>query len=88
MSISIIDAAIIVIYLIGITAVGCLCSRQQQKNANDYFLASRSLRWSTIGLALFATNISTVHLIGLASSGFSDGMVIGNFEWLAPFLLI
>lgn len=88
MSISIIDAAIIVIYLIGITAVGCLCGRHQQKNANDYFLASRSLRWGTIGLALFATNISTVHLIGLASSGFSDGMVIGNFEWLAPFLLI
>jgi SSS family solute:Na+ symporter len=41
-----------------------------------------------IGLALFATNISTVHLIGLAASGYDQGMVVGNFEWLAPFLLI
>ncbi len=41
-----------------------------------------------IGMALFATNISTVHLVGLASSGYKDGLVFGNFEWLAAFCLI
>ena len=41
-----------------------------------------------IGLALFATNISTVHLVGLASAGYKDGLVFGNFEWLATFCLI
>ena len=83
-----IDLTIIVVYMVGITAIGVITSRRQTESSTRYFLAGRSLRWTTVGLALFATNISTVHLIGLASSGFSDGMVIGNFEWLAPFCLI
>ena len=82
------DGAIVAAYLAGITATGLLASRRQTETSARYFLAGRALGWPTIGLALFATNISTVHLIGLASSGFSDGLVIGNFEWLAPFLLI
>ncbi|MBN2272493.1 MAG: sodium:solute symporter [Sedimentisphaerales bacterium] len=83
-----IDLTIIVAYLVGITGIGIYVGRWQSESSTGYFLAGRSLGWAPVGLALFATNISTVHLIGLASSGFSDGMVIGNFEWLAPFLLI
>lgn len=83
-----IDLTIVMGYLLGITGIGILSSRRQSKSTSGYFLANRSLSWVTIGLALFATNISTVHLIGLASSGFSDGMVIGNFEWMAPFTLL
>lgn len=88
MNIHWIDLVIIVGYLVGITVVGIFSARKQADTSRGYFLAGRSLRWPTVGLALFATNISTVHLIGLASSGFSDGMVVGNFEWLAPVLLI
>jgi len=83
-----IDLLIVIGYLLGITAVGLAFSRRQTESSTGYFLAGRSLGWVPVGLALFATNISTVHLIGLASSGFSDGLVIGNFEWLAPFCLI
>ena len=88
MQISWIDLTIIIAYLVGITGIGVYVGHRQTETTTGYFLASRSLGWIPVGLALFATNISTVHLIGLASSGFSDGMVIGNFEWLAPFLLI
>ena len=88
MNIHWIDLTIIIVYLLGITLIGMVSSRRQTETSTRYFLAGRSLSWVTVGLALFATNISTVHLIGLASSGYSDGMVIGNFEWLAPFLLI
>jgi len=91
MEIGWIDLTIVVVYLLGITGIGVLVGlvgRRQRDSSTGYFLASRSLSWTTVGLALFATNISTVHLIGLASSGFSDGMVMGNFEWMAPFLLI
>ena len=88
MEISWIDLTIVVAYLLGITGIGVFVGRRQSDTSAGYFLASRSLGWTTVGLALFATNISTVHLIGLASSGFSDGMVVGNFEWMAPFLLI
>ena len=88
MAIHWIDMTIIVIYLLGITGVGIWFSRHQRDSSARYFLAGRSLGWVTVGLALFATNISTVHLTGLAGAGFSEGMVFGNFEWLAPFLLI
>ncbi len=82
------DVAVIVVYLVGITGVGLWFARHQRESSAGYFLASRSLSWVTVGLALFATNISTVHLTGLAGAGYSEGMVFGNFEWMAPFLLI
>lgn len=82
------DAAIIIFYLLAITALGLYSGRRSGESSARYFLAGRALRWPMIGLALFATNISTVHLIGLAASGYDQGMVVGNFEWLAPFLLI
>ncbi|NKB72400.1 MAG: sodium/solute symporter [Candidatus Latescibacteria bacterium] len=83
-----IDLTIIGVYLVAITAIGLLVSRRQGQTSQGYFLAGRSLRWPMIGLALFATNISTVHLVGLASSGYGDGLVVGNFEWMAASCLI
>lgn len=86
--VGIIDTVVIIGYLVGIVALGLYASRKEKDTSGDYFLAGRSLRWPMIGLALFATNISTVHLVGLASAGYSDGLVFGNFEWLAAFCLI
>lgn len=57
-------------------------------SANEYFLAGKKLRWPMIGLALFATNISCVHLVSLAQSGFDTGLLNGDFEWMAAFTLI
>ncbi len=62
--------------------------RNNLNQAQDYFLADKNLRWPAIGLALFATNISTVHLVSLAQSGFDSGLLNGNFEWMAAFTLI
>ena len=64
MNIHWIDLAIIIAYLLGITLIGVVSSRKQTETSTGYFLAGRSLGWVTVGLALFATNISTVHLIG------------------------
>ncbi len=88
MQISYVDLAIVLLYLLGITVIGVVVGRRQTQTSTGYFLAGRSLGWMPVGLALFATNISTIHLIGLAASGYSDGMAVGNFEWMAPFLLI
>jgi SSS family solute:Na+ symporter len=85
---SIADITIIIIYILAIMLVGLLVDRKKSPGADDYFLAGRSLRWPVIGAALFASNISTVHLVGLAASGFGDGLVWGNFEWMAVFTLI
>ncbi|MEX2671226.1 MAG: hypothetical protein WD294_03845, partial [Phycisphaeraceae bacterium] len=83
-----IDLAIIVAYMVAILGVGIFAARKSGRTSTEYFLAGRSLRWPVIGLALFATNISTVHLVGLAADGYRLGLVIGNFEWLAAFCLV
>ncbi|MFA6125769.1 MAG: sodium:solute symporter [Bacteroidales bacterium] len=88
MKIPLLDLAVIVVYLVGILAVGLWVVRKQKMTTSSYFLANRSLNWAVIGAALFAANISTIHLVGLASAGYRDGMVQGNFEWMATFLLI
>jgi len=53
-----------------------------------YFLAGSTLAWPVIGLAMFAANISTVHLVSLAETAYKFGLVFGNFEWMAGFTLI
>ena len=83
-----IDLFIIVAYLLGILAVGVLSVRRQRMTGEVYFLAGRSLGWIMIGAALFASNISTIHLVGLAASGYNEGLVWGNFEWMAAFTLV
>ena len=83
-----IDLVIIVAYLLGILAVGILSVRRQRMTGEVYFLAGRSLGWVMIGAALFASNISTIHLVGLAASGYNEGLVWGNFEWMAAFTLV
>ncbi len=85
-----IDLTIIVLYLVGIVAIGCLAGFRQRRTAEGqgYFLAGRTLTWPVIGLALFSTNISTVHLVSLAEEGYKNGLAYGNFEWMAAFTLI
>ena len=88
------DLIISICYVLGILAVGLwsgISHRRKSSKANaagEYFLAGKTLRWPAIGLALFATNISTVHLVSLAQSGFDTGLLNGNFEWMASFTLI
>jgi len=89
--ISNLDYAIVALYLLGIVGSGIwagLKSRKSKNEAGGYFLAAHALRWPEIGLALFATNISCVHLVSLAQAGFDQGLLMGNFEWLAAFTLV
>lgn len=87
------DLFISIFYIAAILFIGLWVGlRHKNKSkagvANQYFLAGKSLKWPAIGLALFATNISTVHLVSLAQSGFDTGLLNGNFEWMAAFTLI
>ncbi len=87
-----IDIAVTVLYLVVIVTLGCTAGlinrRRGSGDAKEYFLAGGTLRWPIIGMALFATNISCVHLVSLAQSGFDTGLLNGNFEWMAAFTLI
>ncbi len=88
LDIPVLDLIIIVVYLLGILFVGIYSTRRMKLTSQGYFLAGRSLRWGMVGAALFASNISTIHLVGLAASGYNEGLVWGNFEWMATFTLI
>jgi len=88
---SFLDYAIFIIYGIVIIGVGLWVSRDKeghQKNADDYFLASKSLPWWAIGASLIAANISAEQFIGMSGSGFAIGLAIASYEWMAAITLI
>jgi SSS family solute:Na+ symporter len=88
-----VDWGIIAIYLLAVVGLGVAAGylRQQGERGGEgghYFLAGNTLTWPMIGLAMFAANISTVHLVSLAEAAYKFGLVFGNFEWMAGFTLI
>src|ERR1700739_3629736 len=82
-----IDLVIIGIYFLIVFAIGFYFSLKE-RTSTDYFLASRDIAWFAIGASLFVSNISTEHFIGLAGSGASSGLAVGDFEWLACLILL
>jgi SSS family solute:Na+ symporter len=90
-SLSPIDIAIIGIYAVSIFILAQWVSREKgthQKNAQDYFLASRALPWWAIGTSLIAANISAEQIIGMSGSGYVIGLGIASYEWMAAITLI
>ncbi len=62
--------------------------RQGKDTANDYFLAGRNLGWFLVGASIFASNIGSEHLVGLAGSGCTDGVAMAHYELHAWCLLV
>lgn len=83
-----IDLIVLLVYLIASLGIGLYASRQSDRNTEEYFLGGRNFGWLAIGFTLFATNISSEHFIGLAGSGASRGLAVGQFELMAIFILI
>jgi SSS family solute:Na+ symporter len=85
------DITILVIYAVGIFLLAQWVSREKgahEKNAQDYFLASRALPWWAIGTSLIAANISAEQIVGMSGSGYLMGMAIASYEWMAALTLI
>lgn len=87
MRLHLLDWLVIAIYGVVILSIGLVLTRKP-KTSEEYFLAGRQLRWPFIGASLFAANISSEHFVGLAGSGYSDGMAVGGFEWMAVYCLM
>jgi SSS family solute:Na+ symporter len=91
MSLSGIDIAIFIAYVIGLIIVASYVSREKaghEKNTKDYFLAGNSLTWWAIGASLIAANISAEQIIGMSGSGYAVGLGIASYEWLAAIILM
>jgi SSS family solute:Na+ symporter len=91
MDFSILDYLIFAGYAMLIIGIGLYVSRDKkghEKNAEDYFLASKSLPWWAIGASLIAANISAEQFIGMSGSGFASGLAIATYEWMAAITLL
>ena len=87
MGLNTIDWVTIAAYFTVVFAVGFYFSRKK-KTARDYFLAGGNVGWLAIGASIFATNIGSEHLIGLAGSGASTGLAVGAYEMTAVFCIL
>lgn len=88
------DWAVVGLYfalVFGIAIGATLRERRRDRDGEDsadYFLAGRNVGWFVIGASLFASNIGSEHLVGLAGSGAVSGMAPGQFEVLASLILL
>ncbi len=73
------------VFMIGIVV---WVTMQKQENSDDYFLGGRDATWLAIGCSIFASNIGSEHLIGLAGSGAASGMAMAHWEFQGWMILI
>jgi len=81
------DWGVIGIYFAALIGVVWWSSRKQETSA-DFFLAGRNIGWFAIGSSLFASNIGSEHIVGLAGSGASSGMAMAHWEMHAWVMLL
>src|SRR5678810_314537 len=85
------DKLIFIIYFIIVASYGFYVYRRKKKAVSathDFFLAEGSLTWWAIGASLIASNISAEQFIGMSGNGFSIGVAVAAYEWIAAIALI
>jgi SSS family solute:Na+ symporter len=82
------DWFIIFSYFCGLGALTTWVVRKGKETSTDYFLAGRNLGWWVIGASIFASNIGSEHIVGLAGSGAQDGVALAHYELHAWCLLV
>lgn len=85
---AILDWVVIGLFFVALIGIIVWVMRQRQSNAADYFLGGKDATWLAIGASIFASNIGSEHLIGLAGSGASSGMAMAHWEIQGWMILI
>jgi len=83
-----IDWLAIALYFGILLGVAWWVVRRGKDSAADYFLAGRNLGWWIIGASIFASNIGSEHIVGLAGSGATSGVAMAHYELHAWCLLV
>jgi|WetSurMetagenome_2_1015567.scaffolds.fasta_scaffold12625_3 solute:Na+ symporter, SSS family len=81
-----IAAYFIIVFLVAFWS--SFSKKRKSENSSDYFLAGRNVGWFIIGASLFASNIGSEHLVGLAGTGAASGVAVGQLEILASLILL
>lgn len=74
------DWVIIAAYFGGLLGLAWWVILRRKDTADDYFLAGRNLGWCVVGASIFASNIGSEHLVGLAGSGATSGVALAHYE--------
>ena len=82
------DWLIILLYFGLLLGLTWWAVRMNRDTADDYFLASRNLGWFIVGASIFASNIGSEHLVGLAGAGATSGVALAHYELHAWCLLV
>ena len=82
------DWIVLSIYFLALIAVAVWVVLQKNKNTEDYFLAGRNVGWFVIGASIFASNIGSEHVVGLAGTGFESGTPMAHYELHAWIVLL
>jgi len=82
------DWLVIAAYFMVIAGVVWWVVKRGQRSSTDYFLASRDVGWFVIGGSIFASNIGSEHLVGLAGAGVDSGMAMAHYELHAWCILV
>lgn len=82
------DWLVIGVFFLALIGIIVWVVRQKQNDSADYFLGGRDATWLAIGASIFASNIGSEHLIGLAGAGASSGMAMAHWEIQGWMILI
>ena len=82
------DWVVIGIFFLALIGIIVWVVKQKQNDSADYFLGGRDATWLAIGASIFASNIGSEHLIGLAGAGASSGMAMAHWEIQGWMILI
>jgi len=82
------DWIVLGIFCLGLVGMIIYASKQKNDTSTDYFLAGRDATWLAIGSSIFASNIGSEHLVGLAGAGASSGMAMAHWEMHGWIILI
>ncbi|WP_242121524.1 sodium:solute symporter [Aestuariivivens sediminicola] len=82
------DWVVLGCYFLALMAVAVWVILQKNRNTEDYFLAGRNVGWFVIGASIFASNIGSEHVVGLAGTGAESGMPMAHYELHAWIVLL
>lgn len=82
------DWIVLGIFFLALVGIVIWVLRQKEEDTKDYFLAGRSAGWFAIGASIFASNIGSEHLVGLAGAGAESGMAMAHWEMHGWLILI
>ena len=82
------DWVVIALYFVVLAGIAAWVISKKQKDSEDYFLAGRNVGWFIVGASIFASNIGSEHLVGLAGAGAESGMPMAHYELHAWIVLL